>query len=215
MDKIVHIAQGVTILGGGTVLRPALEIARAHAPFVVAADGGAATALRLGVRPEVVIGDMDSLDDASRRTLKARLYPIAEQDSTDFEKCLSRIDAPFLIALGMTGSRADHSMAALNVLARHPGRRLFLISGEDAIFLAPQELELALPVGTRLSLFPLAPVTGKSEGLHWPIAGLSFSPLGRIGTSNRTSAPRVRLQFDAPHMLVILPWREIGAVLAA
>ena len=70
-------------------------------------------------------------------------------------------------------------------------------------------------MGDRLSLFPMGPVAGESDGLRWPIRGLAFAPHALIGTSNEVSAPDVRLWFDAPHMLVIVPRARLDAVLSA
>jgi thiamine pyrophosphokinase len=69
--------------------------------------------------------------------------------------------------------------------------------------------------GDPLSLFPLAPVTGDSEGLEWPLAGLAFAPWGMIGTSNRVVAPRVRLAFDGPGMVAILPRARLDVAITA
>jgi thiamine pyrophosphokinase len=168
--------------------------------------------LRLGVTPEAVIGDMDSLSATARARLADRLFPIAEQDTTDFDKALRLIAAPFVLGLGFAGARADHGLAVLNTLARHPDRRCFIIGARDVIFLCPPEIRLDLPRGTRLSLFPMGPVQGDSEGLRWPLSGLDFAPDGMIGTSNEVSGP-VRLRMHAPKMLVILPVRYLQAAL--
>jgi thiamine pyrophosphokinase len=80
------------------------------------------------------------------------------------------------------------------------------------VFLAPLQMELHLPVGSRLSLFPMGRVEGESEGLRWPLQGISFAPDGMIGTSNEVSGP-VRLRFSARRMLVILPRTAMAAAL--
>jgi thiamine pyrophosphokinase len=67
--------------------------------------------------------------------------------------------------------------------------------------------------GDRFSLFPMAGVTGRSEGLKWPIAGLQFAPDARGGTSNQALGP-VRLQMDGPGMLVIVPRARLDVALA-
>jgi thiamine pyrophosphokinase len=59
----------------------------------------------------------------------------------------------------------------------------------------------------------MAPVTGRSQGLEWPITGLHFTPAGQIGTSNRVVGASVTLEFDAPGMLVILPRRRLDAAI--
>lgn len=214
-QPIVESSEGITLIAGGPVTRRDLRLALARAPRLVAADGGADRALRLGVPPEAVIGDMDSLSPEGRRAMGAAVHHLPEQETTDFDKCLRNIGAPFVLALGVAGARIDHGLAVLNVLVRRADRPCLLIGPEDVIFAAPPALELTLAVGERLSLFPMGAVTGESEGLRWPIGGIPFAPDGRIGTSNAVSAPRVRLAFDGPGMLVILPRRRLDAALRA
>lgn len=216
MGHAIFQAQtGVTLAGGAPFGARRLADALALAPRLVAADSGANRLIRLGHTPEAVIGDMDSISDRVRAQLgPARLIPIAEQATTDFDKALRSIDAPFLLGLGFSGARLDHELAVLSVLARYPDRRVVIVGRQDLIFLAPCQLRLDLPIGTRLSLYPLAPVRGTDHGLAWPIAGIDFHPCGMIGTSNRTIARDVRLEFDVPRMLVILPQTRLKAVLA-
>ncbi len=202
---IVHAQYPVTLIGGSGFSRQALNQALNVASHVVAADGGANHALAHGITPHTVIGDFDSISAATRAKIPpADLHEIPEQDSTDFDKCLRNIAAPLILAVGFTGARLDHQLAAFNTLTCHPKQRCLLI-GEDAlIFLAPPSLRLDLPAGCALSLFPMGAVEGVSDGLRWPIGGLNFAPDGRVGTSNQATGP-VHLSFTAPKMLVILP----------
>ncbi|MBR9765168.1 MAG: thiamine diphosphokinase [Rhodobacteraceae bacterium] len=216
-ETVIESAGPVALVGGGAVPGAVSERILALCGPVVAADGGAETLLRRGRMPDAVIGDMDSLGVSWARRLPASaLHPVAEQESTDFEKCLTRIEAPLVIGTGFLGPRADHMLAALSVLARFPDRPCLLASESDLAFLCPPELALERPVGERFSLFPMGPVTGRSQGLTWPIDGLDFAPDGRIGTSNRISGP-LRIQMEAPGMVVILPvaaLEDVAAVLA-
>lgn len=210
---VVASERGVTLIGGGVVTAGDLGQALALAPVLVAADGGADAALDLGHRPLAVIGDFDSLSARARAALPpGTLHHVAEQDSTDFEKCLTRIAAPFVIAVGFAGRRLDHTLAALNVMARRPARKVILIADEDIVFLCPPDLSLDRPPGSRLSLFPMGPARGTSEGLEWPIDGLDFAPGGASGTSNRVTGP-VRLTMQGP-MLVMLPRAALAAAMA-
>ena len=211
---IVQSSEAVTLVGGGPVSAPALARALAFAPRIVAADGGADRLLRLGQRPEAVIGDMDSISPAAQAALAGRLFPIPEQASTDFDKALRSIAAPFVLGLGFSGARLDHGLAVLNALVRHPDRRCLILGAQDVTFLSPLELTLALPPGSRLSLFPMGAVTGESAGLRWPLQGHAFAPDAMIGTSNEVAAPKVHLRFSAPKMLVILPRAALAAALS-
>ena len=211
---VVESDARVTLLGGAGFDPGTLRACLSLAPGLVAADGAARDALAAGLMPDAVIGDFDSLDPGTRAGLpEDRLHHVPEQETTDFEKALSRIRAPLVLAVGFTGRRLDHELAVYNALVRRPGQRCIVVGAEDICFPAPPTLALDLPEGTRVSLFPLARVTGRDTGLAWPIAGLDFAPDGRVGTSNMATGP-VRLEFDAPGMLVILPRSALAAAIA-
>ena len=209
---IVRDSGAITLIGGAGTTRAALDAALRRAPVVVAADGGADTALGFGIVPRAVIGDFDSISaDARARLCGDTLHWIAEQDSTDFEKCLARVSAPLLVGVGFSGARLDHQMAACNALVRFPAQRCVLLGDGDLMFLCPPELHLPLTAGARVSLFPMGAVTGTSQGLDWPIGGIGFAPDGRVGTSNRAQGD-VTLRVTAPRMLVILPAGDFETV---
>ena len=214
---LVRHPVGVTLLGRGEVRAEDLAEALGHAPALVAVDGGARVAVELGHLPAAVIGDMDSLPPAQRLALpEGAFHRIKEQDSTDFDKALRSVAAPVILGVGFLGRRADHQLANFNVLIRRWDRRCILIGEHDVIFAAPAAITLDLSAGSRVSLFPLARVSGRSHGLHWPIDGIAMMPDGAIGTSNRVVADPagpVRLEFSAPGMLIILPRVSLPSVL--
>lgn len=208
----------VRLIGDGALDLADIEEFSSVAPHVVAADGGALKALEIGIVPEAAVGDFDSLPlEALAALPEDGRYHVAEQDSTDFEKCLRIVSAPLILALGFTGARVDHELAVYNTLVRHPQSPCIVVGERDVIFHARREMALELAAGMRVSLFPLRPVTGRSEGLHWPIDGLELSPGGRIGTSNRVSASQktVRLSIDGDGLLVILPREALDVAIAA
>lgn len=196
---------GVTLVGAGRPHASDIVASMALAPHLVAADGGANSCIAAGVVPCAVIGDLDSITDETRAVLpEARIIEYADQDITDFEKCLRLIDSPFVIATGFTEGRLDHTLAVFSVLARCIGPPTLVLGDEDVAFAAPRQLVLDLPGGTRFSLFPMAPVKGSSRGLRWPIDGLTLDPLGRLGTSNQASG-RAELEFDSPGCITLIP----------
>ena len=212
--KIFYSSEPVTLIGGGAHDETAVRDCVRHARKVIAADSGADVALACGILPEAVIGDLDSLSEAARAAIPAdRLHCISEQDSTDFEKCLCKIDAPAVLCAGFLGARLDHQLAVQSVLARHDGRCI-LVGARDIVFAAPRQIALDLPIGSRFSLFPMWSVTGRSSGLRWPIDGIAFAPDGHIGTSNEVTGP-VDLETDGPGMLAILPRSAFEQVLEA
>lgn len=205
-SEFVHFASGATILGGGASKPQSLKAALRLAPNLVAADGGARVAFEMGHSPLAVIGDLDSLDAQTRSRIDpARIYRIEEQDSTDFDKALRSVAAPLVIGVGFMGRRLDHELAAYNSLVRHPDRPCILLGAHDLCFLAPLDLQMDLPAGTRFSLFPMAPCRIRVSGLRWSFDGLDLAPDGRVGTSNEVAEGPVRLAVSARKLLVILP----------
>ncbi len=212
---IVQSLEPITLVGGGDAGPGDLDLALNRAPTLVAADGGADTALAAGHVPVAVIGDIDSLSEAAQAAIPPnRLFPVREQNSTDFDKALRNIQTPLVLGVGFLGARLDHQLAALNTLVRHGNRRCILIGPVEVIFHLPPSLELALSAGDIVSLFPMAPVAGCSQGLEWPIDGLSLAPDGKIATSNRALGT-VRLEMSAPGLLMIAPRRALDVVIQA
>ena len=216
VSHIVQTLDKVTLLGASSVSDAVLAESLRLAPVLVAADGGARVAINRGVMPQAVIGDLDSLDAQTRAAIPDdRFHLIAEQDSTDFEKALSRIDAPLVLAVGFTGQRLDHELAVYSSLVRYADCPVIVVGDHDICFVAPKTMSLSLPIGTRVSLFPMNEVTCASTGLRWPTDGLVFAPWGRVGTSNEAASDRVTLAPSAPSLLVILPRAHLKAAIGA
>ena len=213
-DPIVQSSDPITLIGGGDATPEDLQEALTLAPICIAADGGAALAVSSGVTLAAVVGDFDSVSSEILAQIPSdRQHHVKEQDSTDFQKALMRIDAPLIIGVGFCGARVDHQLAGFHTLLAFAHQPCLLIAEDELIFVAPPVIELPCEVGDVVSLFPMAPVTGRSTGLEWPIDGLQFKPGVQSGTSNRALGP-VRIQMDGPDMLVIVPRRLIQPVVA-
>ena len=215
MKAIVHDNDPVVLVGGGQATPKALQKGLTLGRLCVAADGGAALAVAAGRVPDAVIGDFDSIPaDVLAQIPQENRHRITEQDSTDFEKALSRIMAPVTIGVGFTGGRIDHQLATFHGLVALAHRPCVLMGDTELVFHAPPHIALPTAPGDVVSLFPMTPVAGRSKGLEWPIAGLAFDPARKIGTSNAATGP-LTLSFDSPGMLVILPLRLIQQVVSA
>lgn len=211
-SKIVDKLNPVTLVGGGAVGEGDLQAALALAPTCVAADSGADTVLAAGIELAAVIGDMDSISAEAQSRLPADIqHKIPEQMSTDFDKALRNISAPLVIAVGFCGLRIDHQLAALHTLVMRPDVPCLMLGAEDIIFVCPRQFDLPMAAGTRVSLFPMGPVMGRSTGLEWPIDDLEFAPDGMSGTSNRATGD-LHIEVDQPAMLCILPRSLMAAV---
>lgn len=154
--------------------------------------------------PNAVCGDFDSLAPRAAAFYGAAgvaLHPAPhDQDSTDFEKCLARLEeiqaarggARFnVVALGAGGGRLDHEAQCLSALLARAGAFAGLA------LLSPHSVASALPAGRThvavaapfegptCGLLPLAgPAVLTTRGLQWDVAGWHTAFGGRVSTSN-------------------------------
>lgn len=212
---IVQSETPIALFGGGETDPRDLNLVLNRVGSCVAADGGAAVLLDSGHIPDAVIGDFDSLNAADRQRIPAdRLHPIAEQDSTDFDKALRHVDAPLVLGVGFLGARVDHQLAVLNTLVQRPERACVLIGRHEVVFHLPPEFHLDLERGATVSLFPLRRICVRGQGLEWPLHDLVLEPGGRIGTSNRAVSD-ISLQVDGPGLLMMVPRAALDQVMRA
>lgn len=175
----------MVLVGGGTTDMDLLKSLAARGD-IVAADGGADVCAEAGLVPAAVIGDMDSVVDPDRWRREARFIMLDEQLTTDFEKCLYCTKAPVTVALGMTGRRFDHTLAALDSAGRYAEeRRIVLVDETDIALVVSGSFSFTVAPGGRVSIHPLARIAfERSEGLEYPLDGLTLAPGVRTGTSN-------------------------------
>lgn len=177
---------------------------------VVCCDGAAKKFVEAFHRlPDAVVGDGDSLDAAMRRRLGARFHRVREQQTNDLEKafrfCLAR-HAEFVVVLGATGRREDHTLGNIFRLLDF-ARRL-----PSGVVMAT-ETGLFWPVrGTRtfdsacgMAVSVFAPHSGtrvKSTGLQWPLAGVKLEDLW-TGTLNRAIAKSWSITASKPVLVFV------------
>lgn len=182
-------ASALLICNGEPPPRALARRLASKARLVVAADGGANNARRQGIRPDVIIGDLDSIKPAARKFFSSsRIIQVTRQDNTDLEKALDYMNArkvPAVLLLGATGKRMDFTFANLSVLWKYtPGMRIIIVG--DGWFAVPVVSRMTIParVGTTVSLIPFGPCSGITlKGLEYPLTEASMR-VGDIGVSN-------------------------------
>ena len=124
--KTLELEDNVTLVGGAGFSKKLLSRSLALTDDIVAADGGANFLPACSV-PKYILGDLDSIVSPEKWVEKgSELIKMSDQDSTDFDKCISAIKAKKIIALGFMDRRLDHFLAACNSLVRSK-RQIFLI----------------------------------------------------------------------------------------
>ena len=122
-----QISKPVLLVGNGRVDPDLIRAARSCEHTLVAADGGADRLLALGMVPDLIVGDLDSLRDRGAFPSTTRILYDPDQDSPDLQKCLRVIDAPFFLCTGFVGSRYDHSLSLPHVFLAETKRTFVFV----------------------------------------------------------------------------------------
>lgn len=194
------------------------------ADYVVCCDGALDTYLRHFSgrnlrRPDVVIGDMDSLSKKTAERFRDIAVKIDEQETNDQSKAFHYIlehfpDVDTIHILGATGKREDHTIGNLSLLMEYAremrrqdcGRTVSvdIVSDWSTAFAITDSCTLDVGEGRSVSIIcPDNSLNIKSEGLVWPTDNVVFDNLWQT-TLNRASADRISLTFSHPSIALII-----------
>ena len=180
----------------------------ADVPFV-AADGAADTLVRLGVMPEFVVGDLDSISVETLRHIDAMAEIVVEpdQDSNDFEKSLRFAQSQLwrrLLVLGLHGGDLEHTLNNWSVLMRY-GQQLSLCAYDRGRYAIPMFSSfLHTPTeGELLSLIPQPLARLTTQGLQWDLQDEPLALGTREGARNRAIAEHVHITIHDGSLLFI------------
>lgn len=176
--------------------------------YVIAADGGLQHTQALGIEPQEILGDFDSLGYIPQ---DARVFPV-EKDDTDAMLAARRGLVlgfrEFLYYGSLDGKRLDHTVAnyqTLQYLADH-GARGYLV-GQDFLATVVKEGRIFFPEGTEglISVFCLgADALGVSlRGLYYPLEGGTLTAGFPLGVSNHFTGAPAEISVEAGSLLVM------------
>jgi thiamine pyrophosphokinase len=177
---------------------------------IICADGGANSAKKLGIIPDYIIGDLDSIDKPVLKYFhnKSRIIQIKRQNDTDVEKCLKfAIKNKFseVILLGVTGDRLDHTICNLGIIIKFFNKIKMLLVAENS-FLIPinSETTIKSKIGETISLYAFNALTRiTSSGLKYKLTKTQL-PFGvRESTSNVSTSSQVKLKVKNGIVFVI------------
>lgn len=156
--------------------------------FILAADGGANKCLKAGIKPNIVVGDLDSITPKNKMLLRGRLKQIARQDNSDFEKALDYLKTlkPKQVDIILSwGGRFDFCFS--NFLAASMYLKYFdirFLLPQATVYLLSKGAKIKAVKGTRVSLIALEEIKNIStQNLVYSLKNESLKP-GQRGLSN-------------------------------
>lgn len=196
-------------IGGEAPLKEDARLDLTQYGFICAADSGANTAKAYGAKPDLIIGDMDSIGLENIELS----FPGAEilrfdsyKDYTDTELALSILqERGFfdITIVGGGGGRLDHLLALLRLFDRSfcPKK---MYAGDYVIELVEDKKVFSFKIAELVSVFPCGDALCKpySSGLEWPLNGLIWKH-SDFGISNRATKEVVEIGLTSGRALVV------------
>ena len=206
------------IILGGSEPRPDIAKLLPADAVIVAADSGWGNARVLGLTPDVLIGDMDSIlpaDLAAAQQSDAIVLEFdADKDATDTELALTHaesIGCTDIVVVSGGGDRLDHVLGIIAALGRESLATCtvtaFIGSARFTIVRPGSPARIDAQVNSLLSIFAVGgPATGVSlHGTKWRLDNATLSPHESRGVSNKVTSSPVVAQVAHGTLIIVQP----------
>jgi thiamine pyrophosphokinase len=207
----------VVVVTGAAPLEPVAVARLGDADFIVAADGGLDHALAAGLRPHLLVGDLDSVSAAARDWAaghaETAVHP-TDKSRTDTELAIAVATdrrPERLTLLAGAGDRLDHTIAAVGALGGPSTEAIATVDGwwgaQRLLVVRPgRPVGFMSPPGTTFSVLALhGPCRGVTiAGARWPLTGADLDPVVGVGVSNQTAGGEVIVEVAAGVLTVIV-----------
>lgn len=208
MNRIIILANGEL---------PDLDKARSLIQaddYIICADGGTRHALALGIKPHLIIGDMDSaskeaLEQFRRNAVDIELFP-QDKNETDLELAIDHalgLKPNEIIIAGALGGRLDQTLANIALLTStpYPLPVTRLDDGVEEILLCRDQVEVHGRSGDIVSLIPWqGEVTAvQTMNLKWPLRKETLYPEKTRGISNEMIGNAASISIGSGLLLIV------------
>lgn len=183
--------------------------------YIICADGGANHTYNMKIKPNFIIGDLDSVKEEVRiyyknSDVKFEKFP-AKKNETDTELCIylaQKLNATNIDFLGALGGRIDHMIANINLLyyVKMQGIIPRIISDNEEIYIVDnEEIEI---YGKKGDVISVIPINGDAKyvtlsNLEYPLENYNMKFYLPLGISNVMIENKCKIKVDEGSLLVI------------
>jgi len=182
--------------------------------FIICADGGTRHALALNLTPNLVIGDMDSIQNDQWQRLQAlrvavELFP-RDKNETDLELAINRaieLEPREIVIVAALGGRLDQTIGNIALLTdlQLATFDVRLDDGVEEMFFCRDQVQVQGRSGDIVSLIPWGnPVRGvQTQGLKWILDNETLYPEKTRGISNEMLSESANIKISSGNLLII------------
>ena len=159
---------------------PLLFLRRAQ--FIVCCDGALDKLLHIGIKPNIVIGDCDSISEEKRQQFQDIIIEDQDEEYNDLQKalkyCMKQQLGPVAV-LGASGLRDDHQLANLSILNMYSAKMdLIMVSNYGLFSFISEDTTFASLPGQEVSVFNFdGQAIFSFDGLQYPVYNRRFTQL--------------------------------------
>jgi thiamine pyrophosphokinase len=202
--------KGLAFIGGEGPDAELCARLAAASDIIAAADSGLVRAENAGLRPDWIIGDMDSLDDESRLDAYPHDRVVRFHHDKDFTDTELAVDLLFekgcdqVTIAGGGGGRLDHTLAIAALFERERYPQCWFTAREE-IYVVSNEFHCNAKKTDVVSVFPLGtgPWKAQSTGLKWQLASAQWRR-GFFGISNAAETESFTIRVLTGRFLVLI-----------
>ena len=205
----------IIISGGAPPSKKLLTKEITKDTFLIGADSGANCLYNYNIKPDLLVGDFDSIDRKildyyKKSNCTMDIYP-AEKDFTDTEIAVRKaidMKPTEIVLLGCTGSRVDHLLGNIGMLkiCMQNGVESFIKDENNIIRLVNDSTQLKGVIGKIFSVQSYGDeIIGLTiEGAKYPLDNYNLKIGESISISNEFAMPQVNLKFKSGTLMIIL-----------
>lgn len=177
---------------------------------IISADGGADNARKIGIKPDYIIGDLDSVSSDTLKFFegKSQIIQYKRQNDTDVEKAIKfavKRGTKQIVLFSGTGNRIDHSFSNLGFVYKYfPKVDISLIHGNSILKCFTGNVEMSVTREEIISIYGIDRKTKiTSKGLKYKLTDAAL-PFGvRDSTSNSALSTKVELKITGGKIFVV------------
>jgi thiamine pyrophosphokinase len=182
-----------------------------NAERIICCDGSAQNLILAGLKPDAIVGDMDSLNIDLADRFADRIYQDKNQETNDLTKAVkwcSGMGYKDIVIVGATGKREDHTLGNISLLAEYIND-LNVIMVTDTGILRPllKSSSISSFPGQQISIFSIDPETKvTSHGLRYPLNRTKITNWW-FATLNEALGDSFSLEFNLGRVIVYLKFQ--------
>ncbi len=176
--------------------------------YLIAADGGLLNVEKNNIKPDLIIGDFDSLgfEPEGENVIK---YPV-EKDDTDMMLAVKKaidLGCNEIVVFGGCGGRLDHTLANINtmVYALEKGANISILDSENDLYITDDDIKLSHRDKDNFSLFAIEEkVVVDIEGAKYSGENIVISNNTTLGVSNSFVDDEVKISVLEGAIIVVV-----------